>query len=330
MASIVRAGSGWRAFVAIGGIRKSKRFDGKAAASDWANKIERQLRDGDESSSATGRTLADAMERYERDVTPTKKGARWESIRLAKLLRDRKLVDVRLSKLSPADIAAWRDRRLKEVSSASVAREMNLIGTVLTQARKEWRWISASPITDVRRPKEPPPRERRITPKEIELIVLVTGYRADTAPKSVSARVGAAFLFAIETAMRLGEICGLRWRDVDFDSRVATLHDTKNGSKREVPLTIAAAGILGQLRELRGKEEFIFGLDPENTSALFRKWRLAAGIKDMTFHDTRHEAITRLSKKMDVLALARMVGHRDIRNLMIYYNESAADIAKGL
>jgi len=53
-------------------------------------------------------------------------------------------------------------------------------------------------------------------------------------------------------------------------------------------------------------------------------------IKDLTFHDTRHEAITRLAKKLDVLDLARMVGHRDIKQLLTYYNKSAKEIASQL
>jgi integrase len=327
MASITKEEDGWHAFVCVDGKRRSKRFPGKNQAADWANRIERQLRDGDEAETGHSHTLADAMERYEREVTPTKKGARWEAVRLKLLLRDRALVDIKLSKLSSADLAAWRDRRLKEVSGSSVAREMNLIGHVLTIARKEWRWISQSPMTDVRRPKEAPPRERRVSEGEIELIKVATGYRTDIEPKAVFARVGAAFLFAIETAMRCGEICGLQWKDVDFKTRVATLYDTKNGWKREVALSRAAIAILEQLRIVRGGKNPIFGLNSEGTSVLFRKARIAAGIDDLTFHDSRHEAITRLAPKMDVLALARMVGHRDIRMLMIYYNKSAADIA---
>ncbi len=143
MASIIKEQDGWHAFVCIGGKRRSKRFPGKGQAADWANRIERQLRDGEGAGGGGRHTLADAMERYDREVTPNKKGARWESIRLKLLQRDKRLVDVKLSKLSSTDLAAWRDRRLGEVSGATVAREMNLISHVLTIARKEWRWMPA-------------------------------------------------------------------------------------------------------------------------------------------------------------------------------------------
>ncbi|MCB1764228.1 MAG: site-specific integrase, partial [Gammaproteobacteria bacterium] len=62
----------------------------------------------------------------------------------------------------------------------------------------------------------------------------------------------------------------------------------------------------------------------------FRKIKNRTQIENLTFHDTRHEAITRLSKKLDVLDLARMVGIRDLKILMVYYNATASEIAERL
>ncbi|WP_282433170.1 tyrosine-type recombinase/integrase [Massilia oculi] len=69
---------------------------------------------------------------------------------------------------------------------------------------------------------------------------------------------------------------------------------------------------------------------PAILDALFRKAKKAAGIEGLTFHDTRHEAITRLAQKLDVLDLARMVGHTNINQLRTYYNPTAEDIASRL
>jgi integrase len=71
----------------------------------------------------------------------------------------------------------------------------------------------------------------------------------------------------------------------------------------------------------------VFGLASGVLSSLFKRGTERAGVAGLTFHDSRHEAITRLAKKLDVLKLARMVGHRDIKQLMTYYNETAAEIA---
>ena len=68
-------------------------------------------------------------------------------------------------------------------------------------------------------------------------------------------------------------------------------------------------------------------MSARNLDANFRKYRERAGVEGITFHDTRHLAITRLSKRLDVLALARMTGHRDLKQLQRYYNESAEELA---
>jgi integrase len=78
------------------------------------------------------------------------------------------------------------------------------------------------------------------------------------------------------------------------------------------------------------KEGLVFGVTSVQITRAFIVIKDACLIKDMTFHDTRHEAITRLAKKMDAVALARTVGHRNLNQLLIYYNESAADLAKRL
>ena len=127
--------------------------------------------------------------------------------------------------------------------------------------------------------------------------------------------------------MRAGEIVGLTDKTVDRTTRVATLPRTKNGSVRKVPLSTAALKLLDELPETDGP---LFNLNSQQIDALFRKVRDKAQIWDLHFHDSRHEAITRLAKKVDVLSLARMVGHKDIKMLMVYYNETAEELAQRL
>lgn len=71
----------------------------------------------------------------------------------------------------------------------------------------------------------------------------------------------------------------------------------------------------------------VFATNQQSSGTIFRRCLALANIKGLTFHDTRHEALTRLARKLDVLDLARMVGHRDPRSLMIYYNATAEEIA---
>jgi len=71
----------------------------------------------------------------------------------------------------------------------------------------------------------------------------------------------------------------------------------------------------------------VFTVNLANADALFRRVRDRLGIENLHFHDTRHEATTRLARKLDVLDLARMTGHRDPRSLMVYYNATASEVA---
>jgi len=138
------------------------------------------------------------------------------------------------------------------------------------------------------------------------------------------AAVGAAFLFAIETGMRAGEICALTRTNVH--GAVAHLPKTKNGTKRDVPLSSCARQILDTLPEA----ETVFGLQSSVLDTLFRRAREQCSIEDLKFHYTRHEAITRLARHLNVLELARMVGHKNLNELQTYYNETAEALAKKL
>lgn len=305
----------WQHRVMVKGKRTSGTFETKAAALAW----EAEQRTAKTGGGATTQTCQDAFDKYEREVSKGKRGYRWEALRLAAFGRS-SLGAVRMRDVDTTHIAAWRDERLKSVQGSTVQREMNLLSNVFTIARKEWKWISSSPTTDVKRPAENKPRFRRISQGEIDLMCHALGWR-NKPPTTKQQSVAAIFLFALETGMRAGEICKLRKGDVT--GRVARVRDTKNGEDRDVPLSARALEIWKMAPEG-------FGITPASLDALFRKARDTTPIEDMTFHDTRHEAITRLARKLHVLDLARMVGHKDIRKLMIYYNESAEDIAAKL
>jgi len=319
MASVRKVGKGWRAEIARQGVRKSKVFPSKRAAQDWAARQEYLILNADEV--AAGQAFGAIMDRYAREVSSGKRGGRWEIIRLEKLQRD-PISAIRMSDLRPRHFADWRDKRLREVAPASVIREMQLMSSVLNRARKEWGAISVNPLTDVSRPTKPPSRDRLASPDELERLAFTAGDDLGTA----TARAFLAFLFAIETAMRAGEICRLRSGDVDLDRRVARLLHTKNGHPRDVPLSSEAVRLLQALPEL----DPLFGLTTRQLDVLWRKVRDRAQVDDLTFHDSRHLAITRLARKLDVLALARMVGHKDLRQLQTYYNETAEELARRL
>ena len=135
-------------------------------------------------------------------------------------------------------------------------------------------------------------------------------------------------LFALETAMRAGEICNLTWDKVFLGQSYCSVGDGKtDAARRDVPLSPEAVRILKQMGSTMGR---VFDLKASQIDSMFRKAKKMALVEGLHFHDTRATAITRLAQKLDILSLARMVGHKDLRMLQVYYRESATDTAKKL
>lgn len=303
VATYRKRGNTWRVEIERRGVRKSATFESKGAAVAWAGRQEAEIMAGVRGE-VPNLTVAALLERYREEVSPGKKGARWEIVRLTAMARDT-LALVRLRQLDAPHVADWQRRRLKAVSSASVRRERNLLNNVFEIARKEWRWLGQNPFAGVRRPKDGRARTRVATDEEIEKLTA-----------RASSSLARAIIVALETGMRAGEIASRP----EIRGRVARLLDTKNGEAREVPLSTAAA------------EAFAAGisLSAGSISGLFARLCADAGIEGLTFHDLRATAITRLARKLDALQLAKMIGHKNPKMLMVYYRETAADIAKRL
>ena len=323
MPTIEKRGKNWRARIRAAGVNRSKTFATKAAAQKWAVDIESAAQSGTEYAKNSGLTVTDLLTRYSKDVTPTKKGEQWEQVRINLLLRD-ELALVPLSKLAPRHMAEWRDRRLQSVSAASVNRELNLLSAAFNIARREWGWLANNPIGDIQRPPQPRPRFRRISDEESARVLEALNWKDGQPVVSQRQLAAARFLLAIETAMRLGEICGLTPDDVHLDERYVVLRNTKNNDIRHVALSRKAVELL---RLIMASDAYS---DSKVCGQHFYAAVRLAGINDLHFHDTRHEALTRLARKLDVLDLARMVGHRDPRSLMIYYNPTPQEIAARL
>lgn len=99
---------------------------------------------------------------------------------------------------------------------------------------------------------------------------------------------------------------------------------------RFVPFTRKAARVLSVLAaaaKVAGRDGY-FTISDHSMDVLFRRVRDRLLIDGLHFHDSRADALTRLSKRMDVLRLSRVSGHRDLRQLSdAYYRATAAEIA---
>jgi len=312
----------WLAEVRKNGQYKSRTFDTKLQAQVWAVEMEQNMTPD---AIVTGKTLSDAFLRYQKEISPNKKGWRYEHNRLNKFRRH-SIGRLLLEDIRPLHIYQWIDEEMRRIKSSSVNRDLNLISAVFEQC-KRWQWASNNPVRGIKRPRNPRHRDRRISDEEVERILDALGFDGE-AVREQRHETAIAFLFALQTAMRQSEIWRLDWSDVHLERRFLRIQDSKNGDRRDVPLSQEAVRLLTLLKP-RGRGR-VFSYNQQSSVTVFRRLVKMAGIEDLRFHDARHEAVSRLARKLDMLDLARAIGHRDPRSLMIYYNATAEEIAQRL
>ena len=332
MATILQTAHGWQAQVArrVNGktTRKAKTFKNKRDAQLWAREFEVSIASGTDSND----TMHQVFDRYALERSKGKKGERWEIIRLKRfakdLIRGTPFGRYVIGDITTADLVAWRDMRLRQVQPSSVSREMNLLKHVFVTATKEWQLLRTNPMADVRRPARTKRRSRRIYQDEVDKLIEALNLSSEpwVSKKQIT---GAMFLFAIETAMRSGEIRGITNRHVT--GNVVHLPETKNDLARDVPLTERALEILKTVRgERKEPYQHPFDIDANSRDSVFRAAVKRAKIENLHFHDTRHEAITRLAKRLQILDLARVTGHKNVNELLTYYEASGDELAERL
>lgn len=331
MATFQKRGDSWRAIIRKKGVTQSDTFPTKSAAQAWANQIEADIVSG-KHGSVPNKTFGDLLQKYSEEVSPTKRGSRWEIVRIKMYLKD-PIAKVPLRELNSTHFTEWRNRRLKKVSDGSVLREWNILSNACKRARDEWKWMTDNPLKAVAKPRKPVARARIATQEENERMLHCAGYSATVPLVTATLRAFAAYLFANETALRAGELCALEWHDVFIDKGYLKVTGIKPGARknnaavRDVPLTTESVKVLRQV-QLTNTAGLVFNLSASNLDALFRKVRDRASVSGFTFHDSRHAAITMLSRHYDVLELARIVGHTNINELMTYYNPTIEDLVK--
>lgn len=337
MASIRKKGDGqWHAQIRRNGYpNQTRTFKTCAAAEKWARSVENEFDRGlsFDRREAEKNTLLQLLKRYLIEITPGKKGATAEASRIRMLMKD-PIAQFKAAALSGQALAEYRDRRMAQVSGSTVNRELNVISHVITIARKEWGIVIENPVALIRRPPENRARERRLRENEEARLLAAL----DEEPRNEKGQLASGtrnpwvkpiVQFAIETGMRRSEMLSLTWADIDLDNHAAALHDTKNGSAREVPLSSRARKLLKALpRSIHGR---VFPTSADAVKKAFVRACERAGIEDFHFHDLRHEATSRLATRLDnVLELAAVTGHKDLRMLKRYFHPKAKDLARKL
>lgn len=326
MATLRKRSNGhWQARVRKANQSITKTFINKVDAERWAKQIEVELDKGSfvNLGLAERTTFAEIIDRYITEVLPTMRGGKADHIRL-KALGRRPIAKQNMAALTPQKIAQHRDERLKEVAPATVIRELSYFSSIITHAQKEWGININNPVALVSKPKNPQGRSRILDATETNALfekLKPIGRRSIWMLPLVK--------LALETAMRRGELLGLRWENIDLKRRTIFLHLTKNGTSRTVPLSTSAIEILTDMpRCIDGR---VFPVTHEVVSQAFNRARNRAGIKDIRFHDLRHMAITRLSEKLpNLIELSAVSGHKSLAMLKRYYHPNAEQLAEKL
>ena len=296
-------------------------------AEKWARSVEVDLDKNSYSNTnlAEKTTFKELIERYMREVSPSMRREYEDLIRLSAIAR-RPISQLNMLALTPSKIAAYRDERLKQVSSGTVIRELSYLSSIINHARREWGINIANPVNLVKKPPTPKGRTRILSNEEKERLMRVL----EDAPKNIlSIWMPYLVKFALETAMRQAEICSLLWTNVDLDKRTAYLPLTKNGESRYVPLSSAAIKILNELpRSIDGR---VFPVNRSSVSVTFTRNARIADVQNFRFHDLRHTAITAMAEKLpNVLELSAVTGHKTLSMLKRYTHFNAEDLAKKL
>ena len=327
MATIEKRGLGqWRAKIRKKGYPiHTKTFTTKARAERWAKKIESEMEDGIfvSRSEAEKTTFKQLMTRYRDEITPPKKGAEVETVRINALMRH-PLFNRHLHTLSNSDFAAYRDERLKIVSNDTVLKELTLMGHAIDIGIKEWGiHLPSNPVKLIRRPSPGKSRDRRFSPQEEKKLFT----EIDSATRNPYIRP--IIEIAIETAMRRKELLSLRWEHVNLKKHVCHIHDTKNGESRDVPLSKKAVKILQPLKS--ADDPRVFPITADSLKKGFRRAVIRCELENLRFHDLRHEATSRLFEKgLQLMEVATITGHKDLRMLRRYTHLKATDLAKKL
>ena len=320
----------------------SKTFTNKRDAETWGRMTEAELdrglylprRDAEKT------TFAEVAARFEMEFAPFHyRGPAWRH-KLSHLRAH--LGMYALATISPQIVAKYRDRRLSmpdaryvkqaatapRVSGATVKTELDLLSKVLDVASKEFGIAlpNGNPVSSIRKPSGGVSRERRLVADEENRLM-------SACSQSGNPWLLPAVKLAVETAMRQGEIHSLLWSNIDFDRRIAYLRDPakiKNEEPRAVPLSSAAIEVLQALpRHISGR---VFSTDRMTLYKAFQRCCKTAGLDDFTFHDLRHEALSRLAERGDftVLELAAVSGHKTLQMLKRYTHLQAESLARKL
>jgi integrase len=299
-------------------------------AKKWAVHTEASIREGRHFKYAEAKkhTVSELADRYIDKIIPTKIKSGDDSKRHL-LYWKKALGHVLLSDFTPALIIEKRDELASgqtnrgQRAPATVNRYLAALSHACTIAVKEWGWMEDNPLQKVSKLKEPRGRVRFLSETERNDLL--------EASKNVPYKhLHTIIVLALSTGARKGEIMNLRWNDLDQARNQITLHETKNGERRALPLTGYAKALILEHEKIRRIDtDLLFPSQTGKTPFDIKKsWNIAlkaAEIDDFRFHDLRHSAASYLAMNGATLAeIAEVLGHKTLQMVKRYAHLSEA------
>jgi integrase len=311
MTSIRKRNGKYQVQIRIQRKNLTKTFSNLKDARKWGSHYESKIHLGNDLETLDKNIiLADLINKYLKEITPTKKGWHMETIRMKRLLRQ-SISKRPVYLLKTKDFVEYKNERIKD-GKIACRYDLTLLHHLYNVAIKQWSYpILSNPISNVPKPKPNPSRERRLSDNELKYI-LNEPFKNPHMKNIIT--------IALETAMRRGEILSIKPENITED--YIYLPDSKNGFPRKVPLTKVAKQTL--------KVSILpFPVSPNAVRLCWNRMIKRSRIQDLHFHDLRHEAISRFFEKgLTVPEVSLISGHKDIRQLMKYTHLRIENILK--
>lgn len=312
-------------------------FKRKTDAVRWVQQTESAIRDGRHFKTAEAKkhTLGDLIDRYIKFVVPNKK-KHGEKQKAHLIWWKQQIGSFLLSDITPALLAEQRDKLLDGMtyrgtkrSPSTVVRYMTSLSYAFSIAMKEWGWIDDNPFRKVQKPSESRGRIRFLDSLERERLL-------EACKNSSNSYLYLIVVLGISCGMRYSEIINLTYTDLDLIKGRITLHHTKNGERRVIPLAGLAYELLKKHERIRRLDTNLLfprqkGQKPQKPINLRSSWQKVlkeAAISNFKFHDLRHSCASYLAMNGASLAeIAEVLGHKTLAMVKRYAHLSEAHTA---
>ena len=314
-------------------------FERLTDAREWAKNTEFNMKNGRHFGQSKRHTFKELADKFEPHAKDAARLDHWRDVfgpdtldlvtskRIAEE-RDKLLAGEsrRFATQATGDAKQDAQRPKAKRSGSTVNRYLAALSVCLAYGVKELQWLERNPCSKLNKPKENKGRVRFLSDDERGALL---------AACRPNAELYLAVVLSLTTGARQAEIMSLRWGQIDFIRKLITLHDTKNGERRALPLVGEAFTMLQERSKVRSlKDDRVFPPTAKAKKAAYLNlrapWEAAlteAKIHDFHWHDLRHTAASYLTMSgVSLVEIAKILGHRTLAMVARYAHLSESHI----